>query len=623
MSREEKLGFTGSLLMRNRLAVIVAFHLLTAIAAYAGAFYIRFDLTLPDEYFRVFYRTLVPLLVSRMVAYYYYKTYSASWRFAYLRDLIDVMKAVLLGSTLFLASLVFLDMLAGFPRSVLIIEALLSAMLVAGTKLIVRYRGEYSDARPRKITENVLIVGAGKAGVLLLNEIRTNKDLAMNVAGFVDDDPYKRGMSIQGVPVLGAAVEMPGLVKTLSVDAVIIAIPSSRYKDIVRIKDIARGSGVEVKVLPSLGRLIQDGTYTSRLKDVSTDDLLGRRVIKFCRESDNTRMKEEIRGKAVLVTGAGGSIGSELCRQVCQFVPRVLVAYDRYENSLYDLELEMRRDFPSQLVVPVIGDILDGVKLDGMMKGHSVDLVYHAAAYKHVPMMEREPIEAVRNNVLGTMNVARLAIANKVGKFVLISTDKAVNPANVMGATKRVAELLIQGLNGNGTRLVAVRFGNVIGSNGSVIPLFRKQIALGGPITVTHPEMTRYFMSIPEAVQLVMIAGAMGSGGEIFLLDMGEPVKIVDLARELIRLSGLDPDRDIDIVFSGVRPGEKLHEELYWLGEGIAHTENKKITMLKQDGGARDGIFEGIEGMKMGAEKGDANEVRRLLAEIVPEYRQG
>jgi FlaA1/EpsC-like NDP-sugar epimerase len=332
-------------------------------------------------------------------------------------------------------------------------------------------------------------------------------------------------------------------------------------------------------------------------------------------------MDEEIRGKAVLVTGAGGSIGSELSRQVAEYGPRTLILFDRYENSLYDLELDLRRELPANVLVSVIGDILDSKKVDSLLRQYSVELIYHAAAYKHVPLMEKEPVEAVRNNVLGTMNLARIAVKNRVRKFVLISTDKAVNPANIMGTTKRVAERVIQSLNGDFTKFIAVRFGNVIGSNGSVIPLFKKQIARGGPITVTDPKITRYFMSIPEAVQLVMTAGAMGSGGEIFLLDMGEPVKIVDLAKELIRLSGLELGKDIDIQYTGLRPGEKLYEELFWKGEGIVPTKNKKITMLKQSESteAHNALAEKIDLLNDYVALRDLDGIYRLLKDMVPE----
>lgn len=610
--------------MRNfwtkyRIFFILQYEILMVVFAFTASFYIRFDFKLPPQYLQIIYETLPALLISRMAAYYYYKLHSGSWRFASMQDLMDTVKAVLLGSVLFMFQMVFIFRFREFPRSIFILETLLNVMLIGGSKFIIRYGYEYTRKATTKISKYVLIAGAGKAGFLVLNEIRTNRSLGIHVIGFVDDDTYKKKTNIQGVPVLGSIEDIPELAKKHGIDEVIIAIPSAAYKDIVRIKKIALSAQVKTRALPSLGKLICDDAFTNQLREVACDDLLGRRVLKFSRESDYALMKEEISGKVVLVTGAGGSIGSELCRQVAQLGPRILVLYERHENSLYDIEIELKKEFPGRRIIPVIGDILDSTKLDEILKVNNVDLVYHAAAYKHVPMMEREPLEAVRNNVMGTRNVADLAVANKVDKFVLISTDKAVNPANIMGTTKRIAELVIQELNGNGTSFVTVRFGNVVGSNGSVIPLFKKQIAEGGPVTVTHPEVTRYFMAIPEAVQLVMVAGAMGRGGEIFLLDMGEPIKIVDLAKDLLKRSGLEPEKDIDIVFTGLRPGEKLYEELYWQGEGIIPTDNKKITMLKPNGIARNGIFEKVDKLDDYSSREDTKEILRLLKETVPE----
>ena len=609
--------------MRHRLLILILFQLFTVIAAYIAAFGIRFDFRIPHDQIEIFYKTLPFLIISRMTAYYYYKITPGSWRYASMRDLMDITKAILAGSVIFLALIALIYRVKDFPRSVFILEMLFSMMLLGGTKFIFRYFHEYRGVKIHyKATKHVLIAGAGKAGVLILNEIRTNPNLGFHVVGFVDDDQYKKGSNIQGVQVLGTTEDIPKLVKKYAVDEIIIVIPSSGYKDIVRILEIARSTNVKTKALPGLGNLIlDDHTFVNQLKDVSCEDLLGRKAIKFSRESDFKLLEKEIKGKAVFVTGAGGSIGSELCRQIVQFNPRLLIMYERYENSLYYLEIELRREFPGQKFLPVIGDILNSEKISEILKVNNVDLIYHSAAYKHVPMMEREPLEAVRNNVIGTRIVAKFAIENNVEKFVFISTDKAVNPANIMGLTKRLAELIIHGLNGNSTKFVSVRFGNVIGSNGSVIPLFKKQITEGGPVTVTHPEVTRYFMSIPEAVQLVLIAGSMGKENEIFLLDMGKPIKVVDLAKELIIRSGMEPGSDIDIVFTGLRAGEKLHEELYWQGEGIIPTENKKITMSRPNGADFKNITPKIKLLEEYVVKRDINETMRLLREIVHETK--
>jgi FlaA1/EpsC-like NDP-sugar epimerase len=505
----------------------------------------------------------------------------------------------------------------------LLFEPVFNLFLTSGIRFSIRFLREYKFGISSKILKHAIIAGAGKAGVLVLNEIRTNRKLGIHVVGFVDDNSNKMGTDIQGIPVLGKTDDIPELVEKYKVDEVLITIPSAGYKDIKRVTEIAHSAQVKAKVLPSLGNLIQEDAFVGQLKDVSLDDLLGRQSIKFKRESDLKLIREEVNGKGVLVTGAGGSIGSELCRQVAYFKPRLLILLDRYENSLYELEIDLKRKFPNQPILSVVGDILDSVKINGILDKDKVSLIYHAAAYKHVPLMEREPTEAVRNNVFGTLNLAKLAVRNHVDKFVLISTDKAVNPANIMGTTKRMAEMIVQGLSGNGnnTKFIAVRFGNVIGSNGSVIPIFRRQIMEGGPVTITHQEVTRYFMSISEAVQLVMTAGAMGKGGEIFLLDMGKPIKIADLAVKLINSCGLVPGKDIDIRYTGLRPGEKLHEELYWKGEGIVPTENKKITKLKPNGLNPGELFSKVEQLKELEKIEDANNIINLLRQIVPEAK--
>ncbi len=606
-------------LHRYRVPIAIAFHLSAVIAAYFGAFIIRFDMGLPREYLGLIFTTLPLLLIFRGGAFFYYKFYSASWRFVYLKDIFDVIKAVTAGSAIFITVMVFSNKIDGFPRSIFLIEPMLTVLFISGTKLFYRYFREFYHQKEHKITKNLLIVGAGKAGVMVLNELRGNKSLGIRAVGFIDDGKYQRGTTVQGVPVLGSTADLPEIIKTEGIDEVIIAIPSSGHKEVTRVSDIIHSCGIRANVMPSLGKIIQDGRVRSPIKNISVDDLLGRRVIKFSRASDLRIMGEEITDKAVLVTGAGGSIGSELCRHVALYAPSIIVLFERHETSLYDIELEMRKNFPDIEALPVIGDLKDETKLDEVIRNHNINLIYHAAAYKHVPMMEREPLEAVKNNIFGTLNLARIAVKNKVDKFVLISTDKAVNPANVMGATKRVTELIGQVMNGDGTMFVAVRFGNVLGSNGSVIPIFRRQITEGGPLTVTHPEMTRFFMSIPEAVQLVMTAGAMGKGGEIFLLDMGDPVKILDVARALIELSGLEVDKDVEIQISGVRPGEKLHEELYWHGEGIAPTENRKITMLEQAPPEREIVLDCIEGMRELVEKRDLKGVAASILKVVPE----
>jgi FlaA1/EpsC-like NDP-sugar epimerase len=623
-SKKGKAELTLITLMRYRIWLVLGFQLIVALVAYASAILLRFELELPKDLLPIFIAALPLHLIWRLATSHYYRVHTSSWRFASVQDLIGIIKATVAGSLGFIVTLVFVSRLAGFPRSVLIIEPLLNVILSGGARLLVRHHHqsrERENTKRHKRQKHVLIVGAGKAAFLLLKEIHSNSQLGIHVVGCVDDDPYKKKTSILGVPVLGVTDEIPQLVSRLGIDEIIVAIPSADYKEIVRIKTIAESTPAKTLILPGLSELISDQKFVSQLRDVSCEELLGRGVIKFCRDSDRKGLESEIQGKAVLVTGAGGSIGSELCRQVAQFNPAVLVLYERYESGLYEIELDLKREYPDLRVLPVLGDILDQEKLGRVIRENDIDLIYHAAAYKHVPMMEREPLEAVRNNVFGTLNTAKLACKCGVEKFVLISTDKAVRPCNVMGTTKRVAEMIVEGLLGHCTRFTAVRFGNVLGSNGSVIPLFKKQIAAGGPVTVTHPEATRYFMSISEAVQLVMIAGSMARGGEVFLLDMGEPVKILDLAKNLIRFSGLEPDKDIDIVFTGLRSGEKLHEELYWQGEGIVSTDNRKITVWKSDGLEKDLLFDQIKKLDEYVKERNLEGIVSILCQIVPEAK--
>lgn len=619
----EKTSMKG-VIQKLRTPIILIFQVIAVTFSFLAAFYLRFDFAIPREYLPTIIKTLPIVLTVRLLSYYIYKIHTGSWLYVSMKDLMDTFKSVTVGTVGYVLVLVFLYHFEEFPRSVVLIETILNFGIIGGSRFSIRYYKEFYNKKPlsriSKVKKNVIIVGAGKAGTIILNELITHPEIGINVIGFVDDNPYKKGRTIQGYPVLGTSEQLPGYIEKYNVDEVLIAIPSAPYKEIARIKRIALDCGVSTKVLPGISELICNEPLIGRLKDVSCDELLGRKVLQFRRSADIQRLKEEIENKVVLVTGAGGSIGSELCRQVAALYPKRLVLYERNESALYDIEIELRNRFRKIDVIPILGDILDTKKLEGVFAREGVDIVYHAAAFKHVPMMEREPLEAVKNNILGTRIVAELSIKHGVKKFILISTDKAVNPANIMGTTKRVAELIVQVLNENGTKFISVRFGNVIGSNGSVIPLFKKQIEEGGPVTVTHPEVTRYFMAISEAVQLVMTAGTMGKGGEIFLLDMGEPIKIVDLAKELIRKSGLQPGRDIDIVFTGLRPGEKLHEELYWKGEGIVPTENKKITMLKANGSInKTVIYEKIKRLEELVIKSDIPSVIKTLKEIVPE----
>jgi len=427
--------------------------------------------------------------------------------------------------------------------------------------------------------KNVLIVGAGDAAALVIKEIKNHNRINIKIIGLVDDDNYKQNSYVGGYPILGKTKDIVQLTEEYRVDEIIFAIPSISNQDRKRIIEVAQNSSAKLKTLPGMYELVENGFNYSKIRDVDVTDLLGRKEIKL----NNQEIAEYITGRTVLVTGGGGSIGSELCRQITRLSPRKLIIVDIYENNAYDIENELKQKYPSLNLLVLIASVRELAKIDDIFDKERPDIVFHAAAHKHVPLMETSPGEAIKNNVFGTYNVAQTAKKYRVQKFIMISTDKAVNPTNIMGATKRLCEMVIQTLDTDSeyTDFVAVRFGNVLGSNGSVIPLFKKQIAAGGPVTLTHKDITRYFMTIPEAVQLVLQAGAYAQGGEIFVLDMGDPVKIYDLAKNLIRLSGYTPNKDIDIEITGLRPGEKLFEELLMAEEGLTHTRNPLIFIGK------------------------------------------
>ena len=466
---------------------------------------------------------------------------------------------------------------------------------------------------------------AGDAGEKILREILDNYQLHYQLAGFVDDDSRKQGRSIHGVPILSSVEKLPMIVENEKIEEVLIAIPSASGEQMRRIVDICKLCGVFYKTLPGIGEIIDGHVSVKVLRDVKYDDLLGRPPVFL----DIGSIRNYLDGRTVLVTGCGGSIGSELCRQVIKYQPHSLILVDASEANLFHIQMELQHELYYQKYTTILGHVQDRQLMTSVFQKFRPQVVFHAAAYKHVPMLERNPWEAVTNNIAGSQVVMELAVEYGVKRFVLVSTDKAVKPANVMGASKRVAELLLQSFQGNGTKFMAVRFGNVVGSSGSVIPLFRRQIEQGGPVTVTHPDVNRYFMTIPEAAQMIIQAGAMGEGGEVFILRMGTPVKILDMARDLIRLSGKEPDKDIKIVFTGLREGEKLYEELITVGEGIVPTKHEKIMVLRSDGFSN--------GLKSPAElhdwlnselkqlydlslRHDSPAIKRKLQEIVPEY---
>ncbi|MCG0275509.1 MAG: polysaccharide biosynthesis protein [Thermosediminibacteraceae bacterium] len=542
------------------------------------SFYLRFDGFIPGQYFTKYANSWPEVTGICLVTFVIFNLYGRLWKFASVGELISIISAT---SVATMAVLVYTFMINNaYPRSIYIIFWLLLTGFIGFSRLVLRASNDFTETfkKMKNGKKRVLIVGAGHAGSLVIKEFKQNPELEMIPVGIIDDDKSKHGLSIYGVRVLGGREKIPYIVETKKVEEIIIAMPSVDRREVKKIADICSATKCKVKIVPGIYELLNGKVDVRKIRDIRIEDLLGREPVRINMEE----AKKYLKGKKVLVTGAGGSIGSELVRQVARFEPELLLLFDISENNIFDLEHQLKTYFPKQKYIPIIGSIRDVAKVEAVMAKYRPDVVFHAAAHKHVPLMELNPMEAIKNNVFGTLYVAEAAKKYKAERFILISTDKAVNPKNVMGASKRVAEIIIQMMAKSGdTRFAAVRFGNVLGSAGSVIPLFKKQIEAGGPVTVTHPEVTRYFMTIPEAVQLVIQAGAMAEGGEIFVLDMGEPVKILDLATEMIKLSGLEPGKDIKIEFIGLRPGEKLHEELFYDKEDVIKTQCEKIYLAK------------------------------------------
>ena len=619
----------------NLFLIVCADIVLIALSWY-GSFLLRFNFAIPDYSTSVIIKLLPGVIFIKLIIFYFFNVYRGMWRYTGIIDLLNIVKASVVSSFVVVAFVLFIHNFIGFARSVIIIDLVCTLLFVSALRICLRLyfemisgNGHKIDAkliagiikRDKKIkgSENLLIIGAGSGGEKIFREIRDNPSLKYNVVGFLDDDEAKQRKMIHGIPVMGKVSQLSQIARTLDVRAVLIAIPSASAAQMRTIVKICKESGLVFKTLPGLGELIDGKITLNSIRDVAYRDLLGREVVQL----EEDRIGEYIQHKRVLVTGAGGSIGSELCRQICRFNPDKIILFDQAESPLYEIDLELKRSFPYIKVIPVLGDIRNTDRLVAAFDVCRPHNVFHAAAYKHVPMLEIHPWEAILNNVAGTRNIVSIAKQFSVERFVLVSTDKAVRPTNVMGTTKRIAELLVQGQNcddpGN-TRFMTVRFGNVVGSVGSVIPLFKKQIAQGGPVTITHPEVTRYFMTIPEASQLILQAGAMGHGGETFILEMGTSVKIIDMARDLIRLSGFEPDKDIKIEYIGLRPGEKLYEELITEGENVVPTGHRKIMVLSGEICEQDRLNGDIDRLIKAAKAQDAEKIRNLLKQIVPEY---
>ena len=604
---------------RVRMLVLMAVDICTVcIASFLGLF-IRFDMNLeriPMEYVEPVLSYLPFYLAATLIVFFLFRMYSTMWSVAGVREAGHIIGACGLASLIQIAGMLMLEMKV--PRSYYV----LSFFALCACEGLVRlsYRIFTSIRLPGSVKASdrrVLIAGAGTSGAVILKEMLTSQYAQGHVVCFVDDDKNKVGKILNGVPIAGKREDIPGLVEKYKVDEIYIAMPSAPAKDRKEIIEICRETGCRVKILPGIYQLLNGEVSVGKLREVEIEDLLGREPVQV----NIDEILDYVHGKVVLVTGGGGSIGSELCRQIAGHQPKTLIVFDVYENNAYDLQQELKDKFPKLHLVVLIGSVRNTHRIESVFEKYRPEIVYHAAAHKHVPLMEDSPNEAIKNNVFGTYKTAKAADKYGAKRFVLISTDKAVNPTNIMGASKRMCEMVIQMMNAKSkTDFVAVRFGNVLGSNGSVIPLFKKQIEQGGPVTVTHPDIIRYFMTIPEAVSLVLQAGAYAKGGEIFILDMGEPVKILDLAKNLIRLSGYKPGEDIAITFTGLRPGEKLYEELLMDEEGMQDTPNKLIHIGKPIAFDTKEFSEQLDRLYEVANL-DSEMIRGEVKKIVPTYQ--
>ena len=603
------------LLNYRRLLILVSQICLLAMSYY-GSFLLRFDFRPDATYQSVFVRTLPLVVAIELFVFYSFGLLRGWWRYAGMSDALDICEASFASAVVLFLTIEMVLNVDGYPRSVLAINLALTVLLVGGTRFAVR---AYTEGAQRGAAElNTLIVGAGRAGSNIARELKHDSQLNLKPIGFIDDDPSKHGIRIHGLTVLGSSDCMSKILRRLRIRCVLIAIPSASGSQIEQIIAKCRQCKVDFKILPPFSRHINGGRSSiANLRDARLEDLLGREPVQI----DLASIRNQLEGRVLLITGAGGSIGSELSRQVCDFAPREVVLVDRSENALFQLGLDLSTNRPQQHFVPVIADIQDVSAMREIFALHRPDIVFHAAAYKHVPLMEQSCFQAVTNNIFGTYNVALVARQFGCKTFVMISSDKAVNPTNVMGVTKRIAELIILGLQHEHTRYVAVRFGNVLGSNGSVVPIFQQQIAAGGPVTVTHPEARRFFMTIPEAVQLVLQASTMGVASDIFVLEMGQQIRITDMARNLIRLSGLEPDQDIPIIYTGLRPGEKLFEELMLDGEGVKPTSHPKIRVLDGGPASFEQVQQWLDELSALVEAKNVYGLIQTFQRIVPEYK--
>ncbi len=617
------ISFKEKLPVLWRAALIVLLDILTIAGSFFFALWLRYDFkfsAIPQPYLDTFLETIGWWSIISVAIFFVFNLYNSVWIFVSSNELLRIVAAYIVLAVLFVPAAILKKM--DMPKSYYIMGMILSFGFTAAIRFSYRVMRQVRLFVRRSISakekKNVMIIGAGMAGRSLVAEFRNSEHINDKVVCVIDDNPTKLGKMLGGVPIVGNRDDIPQAVKKYKVGKIIYAIAASDSETRKKILDICSRTGCQVQVIPAVYQLVNGEANVSKLRKVDAQDLLGRDPIKV----NMDEIYEFISGKVVMVTGGGGSIGSELCRQIARSSPKQLIIFDIYENNAYEIQMELEREYPQLNLEVLIGSVRNTARLDYVVGTYKPDIVFHAAAHKHVPLMEDSPNESIKNNVFGTYKMAQAAAKYSVKRFVLISTDKAVNPTNIMGASKRLCEMVVQMMNRQTeTEFVAVRFGNVLGSNGSVIPLFKKQIEAGGPVTVTHPDIIRYFMTIPEAVSLVLQAGFYAKGGEIFVLDMGEPVKIDTMARQLIRLSGFEPDVDIKVEYTGLRPGEKLYEELLMKEEGMQDTENKLIHIgkpIEMD----DELFKKQLQQLDSAAKDETCDIKSLVAEIVPTYKR-
>jgi len=577
------------------------------------SYILRFDVVFLNY---IKYEFFIVITIIGFISLYLTNIYNKIWHYASIAELKAIIKTSVIINTLFIIYLYFF--LISFSRSVVIINFVLDIFVLGGTRFLLRLiKSYYMNSNSSTSNKNMLIVGAGDAGELLIREYQKHPELGKNIIGIIDDNKTKHGLEIHGIKVLGDRELIPDVIEDYNVDEVVIAIPSAKGKDIKDIYHLSKKENVKVKTVPSIHEIVDDNFSINQVREVRVEDLLKRDQVNL--------IEDEISGyltnKVIFITGGAGSIGSELCRQCSKFTPKKVIIFDINENDSYFLKRELEDNFPNLDIKIEIGSIRDKEKIFNCLEFYKPDVVFHAAAHKHVPLMENNPEEAVKNNIFGTKNVIEASDKYNVKRFILISTDKAVNPTNVMGATKRVAEMLVQSYNKkSNTKYMAVRFGNVLGSKGSVIPIFKKQIKNGGPLTVTHPEVKRYFMTIPEAAQLVIQAGALGNGGEVYILDMGEPIKIMELAKDLIQLSGYKEGVDIDIKITGLRPGEKMYEEILLDCENDISTEHEKIYISDLTSINNNEVFNNLRKLKKIIKKENKEDIIKTLQNLVKEF---